>query len=177
MPVITIFGSSSINKNSDEYNNAVNAGKLLAASGFHLATGAYGGIMEAVLEGAENFDIRRIGITLRHSEGREKNRYVNEEIRRDTYLDRLSKLIDIGDGFIIFPGGRGTLLEIAAVLALSQRGIIKKPIICVGKQWQELNSIMNKYSDKINHSEQIILYVQGAEEAVKYIKDYFEEQV
>jgi hypothetical protein len=178
MPVITIFGSSDAAGNSQEYDEAYRIGEILADAGFDIATGGYSGIMEAALNGAKDKNVLRIGVTTKFYQGKIKNEYVNKEIKTASYNDRLDKLIEIGDSYIVMPGGTGTLLELSKIWALKKRGILKdKLIICVGEQWFKTIQTMAMYSEEIMRSLELIKFFESGEFAANYVKEEFNRRV
>ena len=70
----------------------------------------------------------------------EANEYVTQQVDTASLDERLDKLIALGDGYIVLAGGTGTLLELAKVWELKNKGFFKtlKPIILVGGFWQPL---------------------------------------
>jgi uncharacterized protein (TIGR00725 family) len=175
MPVITVFGGGTYNDNSPEYRSGMELGKLLAEKNFHIATGGYSGIIEAVLRGAKDFNIRRIGVTTDFFQNRQPNEYINEEIKIADYISRLNKLIEIGDAYIIMPGETGTLLEFAAVWALKEKGVMKvnKPIVCCGDQWNEVIQTMSFYSEALLERSYLIDYAETIYDVIDNISKYF----
>lgn len=169
MPIVAVFGGSQIEPESVDYELAVQVGQLLSEAGFGIATGGYYGIMEAALKGAFVSNSDCIGVTTNYFKNREKNKFVKTEIRTETYLNRLEKLIDIADGYIIFPGGTGTLLELAAVWTLRFRGVTNKPIACVGEQWQEVIQTMCFYSEKTIEEIPLLSHFEEAKDAADFI--------
>ena len=151
MATIAIFGSSNTQEGAYDYETAYYLGKELSGKGYDIVTGGYGGIMEAALKGAtEGGEARRIGITTDFYEDKEKNPYIGEEIRTATYEGRLSKLVEIGDAYIILPGGTGTLMEMAYIWALKTRNMLKeKPFLCIGEQWHEMIQTMSFYNESV----------------------------
>ena len=88
------------------------------------------GIMEAVSKGAVRNGGKAIGITL-DSTGFTSNKYLTEEIICSSLFDRITKLIQYGDGYVILQGGTGTLLELSAVWELMNKDLLAiKPIVC-----------------------------------------------
>lgn len=167
MAIITVFGSSNALPDSIEYYLAEELGNALAEKGFNIATGGYNGVMEAVLKGASAFDIERIGVLSKDLNTRQTNKYLNKIITVDSYLDRLKKLIEIGDNYIVLPGGTGTFLELAAVWALKERGIIlNKKIVLIGEQWEEVLQTMMFYSEKLIDGTRLLDHVETIQEAV-----------
>jgi uncharacterized protein (TIGR00730 family) len=168
MSTVTVFGSSSTALYSEEYNNAIELGRMLASKGYNIATGGYGGIMEAILKGASDYDVKRIGIVLNDSE-KEINSYVEEKIFADSYLERLGLLLDIGDAYIVLPGGTGTLLELVASLALKERKYNDKMIICVGELWYEMLQTLGFYSERFLESSNLLKHARTNQNVIEYL--------
>lgn len=175
MPIITVFGGGTYTENMPEYIKGMELGKLLGEKKFHIATGGYSGIMEAVLRGAKDYNIRRIGVTTDFFKNRQPNEYINEEIRLNDYFNRLNKLIEIGDAYIIMPGETGTLLEFAAVWALKEKGVMKenKPIVCYGDQWNEVIQTMSFYSEALLERSYLIDYAETIDDVIDNVCKYF----
>ncbi|MGA2296709.1 MAG: LOG family protein [FCB group bacterium] len=170
MPLITVFGSSEALPGSFEYETAERLGSNLAKEGFDIASGGYSGVMEAVLKGASDYNVKRIGVTNKLVPVEKINSFVDIEYRMETYLERMSKLIEIADEYIVLPGGSGTLLEFAAIWVLKERGLFKnKLIICIGEQWEEILRTMGFYSEKARNAGEFIKTAENAEEAVNFI--------
>ncbi len=146
--IITIFGSGNCREDSTEYQKAFDLGQALAEEGYCLANGGYGGTMEAAFKGSSLFNIRRIAVTAEEY-GKNPNKWHTEEIKTKSYIDRLIKLIELGDAYIALAGSSGTLLEIAALWALLDRGLAdKKPLLLFSGKWHELLALMRKYSQE-----------------------------
>jgi hypothetical protein len=174
MPTIAIFGSSECRAGSFEYDTAELIGSGLAGQGFDIVTGGHGGVMEAALKGASRFCVDRIGVTTHYFQVKPPNAYVEKHIIKDTYLDRLFELVDIADGYVVLPGGTGTLLELAMVWALKERSIISgKPIVCCGEQWFEVMQTMSFYSEKILNNSSLVVNAENANQAVEAIVGFF----
>jgi uncharacterized protein (TIGR00725 family) len=133
---IMVFGSHSPRKGEAEYEAALALGRALAAAGFDVASGGYGGTMEAVLRGASEGGRETFGYTSDIFPAR-PNGYVRREIRTATLLDRIEKIIAECDGFVVMKGGTGTLLELAVCWEMVNKKMIRpKPIICLGSFWR-----------------------------------------
>jgi uncharacterized protein (TIGR00725 family) len=116
---------------------------LLAENGFDVCTGGFAGIMEAVSKGAAEKGRDVIGVTV-NLWNSTPNQYITNEVKCSSIFERLDKLIEIGDAYIILQGGTGTLLELAAVWELSNKGLMDhKPIACHSSMWQGVTSIIN----------------------------------
>src|SRR5690348_2750235 len=110
--IVTVFGSGYPRQDDSYYAVAHELGRALAARGFVVCSGGYGGVMEAVSRGAKEADGQTIGITTNFFT-RKANPWIDEEIRVDQWRDRLFALIERGDAYVACPGGTGTLVELA----------------------------------------------------------------
>jgi uncharacterized protein (TIGR00730 family) len=170
MSKVAIFGNSQSKAGNWDYDTAELVGKLLAQSGIDIITGGFGGVMESAMKGADKYPVEKIGVTVPNLPNRTVNSYVNPEIIADTYLQRTEKLIELADGYIIMPGGSGTLLELAAVWALKERGLLgNKPIVCLGELWLEVIQTMGFYSERMLETTDLIVFADTAQEAVEAI--------
>lgn len=136
--IITVFGSSHPSEGDPEYKLAYDLGKRLAAEGFTICTGGYGGIMEATARGAREGGGKSIGI-IAEQFGRTANPYIDKVITVKTHIERLLKLIETGDAFIALRGITGTLVELAITWEYTSKGFIsQKPLLLVGDYWKPL---------------------------------------
>lgn len=134
--IITVFGSARASTDSEEYAQAYAVGYALARAGFTVCNGGYGGAMEASAKGAKDAGGETIGVSF-HTPGRMQNRWIDAVIQTGPLSDRLLKLVEIGDGYVVLKGGTGTLLELACVWEFVNKGIVaKKPIVIMGPFWQ-----------------------------------------
>ena len=132
---ITVFGSSRPREGSAEYEDARALGGALAAAGFVICSGGYGGTMEAVSRGAKEGGGQTVGITAEFFAGR-ANRWVDEEVRVATWQERLFALVERGAGYVACKGGTGTLVELAVVWEmLNKRVMTGKPFVVLGDFW------------------------------------------
>lgn len=137
---ITIFGTGRTKPGDAAHTLAYKTGKLLAQAGFTIANGGYGGTMLAAAKGAAEAGGKIIGVTCSAFKGSEANEYISREIVTDSLDERLDTLINLGQGYVVLPGGTGTLLELAKVWELKNKGFLQaqKPIILVGGYWKPL---------------------------------------
>ncbi|MHC4462003.1 MAG: LOG family protein [Planctomycetota bacterium] len=136
---ITIFGTGRAKAGDSFYTQAYTVGKLLAQAGFTIANGGYGGSMLAAAKGAAEAGGETIGVTCSAFKGR-PNEYISREIAADSLDERIDTLIKLGQGYVVLPGGTGTLLELAKVWELKNKGFLEadKPIILLGGFWKPL---------------------------------------
>ena len=151
-PTITIFGGSRL-KQDDPHAQAICAlSKKLASSGFSILTGGGPGIMEAANVGAlgakkenhgapehEHEKAVSVGIGLTQL-GEGKNKAVEEFITMRYFFSRKWLLVRYASGFVVGPGGFGTLDELSEVLTLIQtHRMPKTPMVLIGTEyWQPL---------------------------------------
>jgi uncharacterized protein (TIGR00730 family) len=136
--VITIFGSSRPKEDDEEYQLAYVVGKQLSLAGFTVCNGGFGGIMEVSARGAKDAGGKTIGVTFT-IKGRAANPWIDENIRVPALIDRMMKLVELGDAYVVLKGGTGTLLELAAVWEFINKGLLpEKPIVIIGDFWSNV---------------------------------------
>jgi uncharacterized protein (TIGR00725 family) len=136
--IITVFGSSRPEVGSPDYEEARALGRALAERGFAVCTGGYGGVMEAVSRGAKEAGGKTYGVTAEFFAPK-ANAWVDVEVRKKTWQERLFGLIDMGDGFVACKGGTGTLAELAVVWEMLNKSVIReKPFAVFGSFWQPI---------------------------------------
>jgi uncharacterized protein (TIGR00725 family) len=140
---ITVFGSAIPIEGSEQYELAYLLGKKLSEKNYSVCTGGYSGIMEAVSKGAFDSGGNIYGVTLENWKST-PNPFITIEIRAKNLFERISKLIEMSDGFIVLQGGTGTLLELAAIWEFMNKGLIEiKPIVCHSDLWKQIVLLMN----------------------------------
>lgn len=147
-PRITIFGSSRIASDDKYAQEAEQVGRWLVESGLSVLTGGGPGIMAAANLGAQSVptdEASSVGVGLRGFH-EEKNTYVQEYFELDYFFARKWLLTQYSTGFIVFPGGFGTLDELSEILTLIQTAQLKKvPIVLIGKEfWSPFIDWINK---------------------------------
>ena len=133
--VVTIFGSSKCLLGTEEYQTAYELGTLLARANYIICNGGYGGVMEASARGARNSGGKTIGVITEYFD-RPANSFIDEVINAQSLIDRLLKLIELGDAYVILRGSTGTLVELATIWEYMNKSVMQsKPIIVVGNFW------------------------------------------
>ena len=133
--IITIFGSSRPREGDADYEQARALGRELAARGFRVCSGGYGGVMEAASRGAKESGGGTLAVTAKFFKTR-ANAWVDEEHAVDSWQERLFELIRVGQGFVACKGGTGTLVELAVVWEMLNKGVIQgKPFVALGEFW------------------------------------------
>jgi uncharacterized protein (TIGR00730 family) len=133
--IITVFGSSRPRAGESDYEEARRLGRELASRGFQVCSGGYAGVMEAVSRGAKEAGGRTIAITSTFFRTK-ANEWVDEEHAASTWQERLFELIRFGEGYVACKGGTGTLVELAVVWEMLNKGVMaEKPFIMLGDFW------------------------------------------
>jgi uncharacterized protein (TIGR00730 family) len=181
MKTITIFGSSLPHEDGVAYAEAYRLGRLLAESGFSICNGGYGGLMEASARGAREAGGHTLGVTCELWASR-ANRWIEEEIRAHSFLERLATLIERGDAYVVLPGGTGTLAELALVWEMMNKSALartvggRKPLLVMAPYWQPVIECL-KHEGQLNSKSawrapamEIVTLVTTVDEAVEYLR-------
>jgi len=148
---VTVFGWSDSRTGDAVYEAACKVGYLLARHGLTVVTGGFGGEMEAAVRGAKAAGGKTIGVTFypklatKFEGGKVATSYLDREIKTRTYLERTLKLIALGDAFVCFNGGTGTISEwgMAWGLARIYYGH-HKPLIMFGDFWTDIVAVIER---------------------------------
>jgi len=167
---ITIFGSAIPTEDDAQYKFAYELGATLAQNGFNICSGGYSGIMEAASKGAYDNGGFVYGVTI-ELWNKEPNSYITVEVREQKLFERITKLLELGDAYIILQGGTGTLLEFAAVWEYANKNLQQeKPIICHSNMWKETVDVINKQMLLENRRTDLIKCCDTVEEIVESLK-------
>ena len=168
--IITSFGSAFIQPDEPLYTEIVNLGANIAKAGFTICSGGYYGSMEAISKGAKSVNGKTIGISVKGLE-RKVNEFIDENNQADNLMERIMKLINIADAYIIFKGGTGTLLEISAALELmNKKAMPEKKMIFYTDFWKNMIEILKQdsgsLSDLINKN---VFFINNPDELKKIL--------
>jgi uncharacterized protein (TIGR00730 family) len=142
--IISVFGGTHPEPGSPAYEQARFIGELIAEQGWTVCNGGYGGIMEASARGALETGGKTIGVTSEYYQST-ANRFITEEIKTRNVVERLLRLIELAQGYIVLPGGTGTLVELATVWEYINKGVITpKPMVIYKEFWQPVVDTINK---------------------------------
>jgi uncharacterized protein (TIGR00730 family) len=172
--MITVFGSGRAREGDEPYAQARVLGAALASKGFGVCSGGYGGVMEAVSRGAKEAGGRTLGVTAQFFPSL-PNRWIDEEVRVNTWQDRLWELIERGRGYVACPGGTGTLVELAVVWEMLNKGAMTgKPLVVLGDFWQpvidRVREVETGHPSRPGESgEPLIHAASSAEDAALYL--------
>ncbi|PIQ15814.1 MAG: TIGR00730 family Rossman fold protein [Flavobacteriales bacterium CG18_big_fil_WC_8_21_14_2_50_32_9] len=183
-PCVTIFGSARTKPDNKYYKIAEEIAFKLAKGGYGVITGGGPGIMEAGNKGAFESEGKSVGLNIDLPFEQSHNDFIDPDklMTFDYFFVRKVMFVKYSQGFIVLPGGFGTLDELFEAITLIQTHKIGRfPIVLVGKKyWKGLldwvkdamleqeNNISPKDLDLIN-------LVDTADEAVKCISDFYDD--
>jgi len=173
---ISVFGGSQPKEGETAYAEAMRLGRLLAQRGHTVLTGGYIGVMEAVSRGAHEAGGHVIGVTCEDIERWRSvgaNRWVKEERRKKTLLERLDSLINECDAALALPGGPGTLTEISLMWNLMiVESLRRRPLILIGDGWQSVFDQVFTQLDGYTpaHQRELLSFAKDVETAVNFLE-------
>jgi uncharacterized protein (TIGR00730 family) len=143
-PCVTVFGSSRFEEDHRYYKLAEQVGERIARAGYTVITGGGPGIMEAANRGARNAGGRSVGCNISLPEEQEPNLYLDTFVEFDHFFVRKVMLVKYSHGFVVMPGGFGTMDEVFETLTLIQTGKIPSfPIVALGRDyWGHLREFL-----------------------------------
>ena len=180
-PCVSIFGSARTKPNNPYYELAEEIAKKVTEHGYGVITGGGPGIMEAANKGARSGGGRSVGLNIELPFEQYSNPYIDTDklINFDYFFVRKVMFMKYAQGFIVLPGGMGTLDEMFEAITLIQTQKIGRfPIILVGKSywgglidWIKTTMLGAK---NINPDDMdLITLVDNADDAVKEINRFY----
>jgi uncharacterized protein (TIGR00730 family) len=135
---ISVFGSARFHEDHPHYRLARELGRALATHGYGVITGGGPGIMEAANRGAREGGGLSVGCNIVLPHEQKPNPYLDRSLSFDYFFVRKVMLVKYSVGFVLMPGGYGTLDEIFETVTLVQTGKIQHfPIVAMGRSyWQ-----------------------------------------
>jgi uncharacterized protein (TIGR00725 family) len=178
---VTFFGFSEAKPEDKIFKDARAAAKLLAKEGYIILNGSGPGIMKASSLGAKEGGGRTIGVSFypagaTHFEGRDPSNPLDEEIKCPNYVERTLKLIELGDVYVIFSGGTGTISEFAMAWGLARIYFGNhKPLILFGSFWHEIMEAIGKNMLLRPEALRVYKIVTKPQEVIEAIRDFDQE--
>lgn len=185
-PCVSIFGSARTHNDSDYYKTAEEIARLLTERGYGVISGGGPGIMEAANKGAYEAGGKSVGLNIELPFEQFNNKYIDRDkmMEFDYFFVRKVMFMKYSQGFIILPGGFGTMDESFEAMTLIQTGKVARfPIVFVGVDyWKGLFSWVEEKMLNQEHNilpEDLMLYrlVDTAEEAAGHIFKFYDKYV
>ena len=183
-PCVSIFGSARTKSADKYYQLAVNIAKKLSDNGYGVITGGGPGIMEAANKGAYNAGGTSVGLNIELPFEQHDNPYIDSDksIDFDYFFVRKVMFVKYSQGFIVMPGGFGTLDELFEAITLIQTHKIGKfPIILVGKKfWSGLvdwikETLLDSHNNISKEDLYLLNIVDTEDEVIEILNDFYEK--
>ena len=180
-PCVSIYGSARTGPETKVYKDAQKIASLLSESGYGVITGGGPGVMEAGNRGAHDTGGPSVGLNIELPFEQRENPYIDRDksIDFDYFFVRKVMFVKYSQGFIVMPGGFGTMDELFEALTLLQTGKLNsRPIVLYdSKFWDGLvkwfkNTMLDKYKTISDTDPNLFSIVDTPEEAVKVITDF-----
>jgi uncharacterized protein (TIGR00730 family) len=181
-PCISIFGSARTQPGHKYYELAVEISRRLAEGGFGIITGGGPGIMEAANKGASMAAGKSVGLNIALPFEQSSNPFIDRStsINFDYFFVRKVMFTKYAQGFIMMPGGWGTMDEFFEVATLIQtRKFTQTPMVCVGTEyWTGLfdwmRTTMLEVEANISPGDlEMIKIFDTADEVVSYVSEFY----
>ncbi len=175
---ITFFGSSKGTDGDPNYDAARKVAKVVAASGRRVVNGGGSGTMLAATLGAKEGGGKTSVVYYKPEfatefEGKEAFNHADQHFEETNYIMRTKKLLELGDAYIVFNGGTGTLSEFAMAWGLARLYFgHHKPLILYGAFWHHLMDDFKKYMIARREEYQVFTIVTNGDEVMSAIDHY-----
>ena len=179
---VSIFGSARLSRNNHYYKDVMKIAELLSKKGYSIITGGGPGIMEAGNRGAKKGRGISVGLNIELPMEQSPNKYQDKRLDFRYFFARKVMFVKHSVGYIITPGGFGTLDEFFEALTLMQTGKIRKiPIVMFGKDyWKGLIGWMKDAmlaTGTIDKEDLKLFHMtDDPEEVVRIIEEGYEKQ-
>lgn len=181
-PCISIFGSARTHSGHPYYDLAVEIARKLVEEGFGIITGGGPGAMEAANKGAHLAGGRSVGLNIELPHEQQSNNYIDRDksVNFNFFFVRKVMFVKYAQGFVMMPGGFGTMDEFLEVATLVQtRKLNETPMILVGTDyWRGLLDWMKKVmcdeQHNINPNDlDLFKLFDKAEDVVDYFREFY----
>lgn len=181
-PCVSIFGSARTKETTKYYKLAKDIAYLLTKHGFGIITGGGPGIMEAANLGAQKGNGKSVGINITLPFEQSANNFIDNDklITFNYFFTRKTMFMRYSQGFIVMPGGFGTLDELFEAITLIQTGKIAHfPIVLVGKDYWSgminwIKDVMLNGEGNISPADlDLMTVVDNADDAVDVINKFY----
>lgn len=180
-PCITVFGSARIKEDNPYYKMTMDIGARLARMGLTVMTGGGPGLMEAANRGAREAGGRSVGCNILLPQEQDPNPYMDKWMDFQFFFVRKVMLIKYSYGFIVMPGGVGTMDELFQALTLIQtKKITNFPVVLIGTDYyKDVTELFDKMCEEKTISEtdkELFLITDSIDEAISHIQTHAVEK-
>ena len=182
-PAVSVFGSARTPADSPWYAKAQACGRLLVDNGFGVITGGGPGIMEGANKGALEAGGASVGLNITLPTEQRPNAFQSHGMTFRYFFVRKVMFVKYTAGFVVFPGGFGTMDEFFESMTLIQTLKIEPfPVVCVGKAfWSGLiewmrRTLLTEYQTISAHDLELFHVTDDVEEAVRIVRDCYEKR-
>jgi uncharacterized protein (TIGR00730 family) len=181
-PGVTIFGSARVPEDHPVYRTARDVGRRFAEAEFAVVTGGGPGVMEAANRGAQEAGGLSIGFAIDLPHEQKLKPYVDLGLTFKHFYARKTMLVKAAEGFIMFPGGFGTLDELFEALTLIQTGkVLNFPVVLFGQEHWE--GLLEWISDRLlatgmihADDEELLYLTDDPEQAVEIVVEKYRDR-
>jgi predicted Rossmann-fold nucleotide-binding protein len=175
---VTFFGCACGDVGDPHFDAAYETAKVIASSGRRVVNGGGPGVMLAATVGAQEVNGKTTAVYYRpelatNFKGEVAANFADKTYEESNYILRTKKLLELGDAYIVFNGGTGTISEFAMAWGVARLYIDKhKPLILYGKFWEHLMYDFKKHMLIRPDEEKIFTIVDSPQEALKAIEKF-----
>lgn len=175
---VTFFGSSTTKESENDFKLAQKSAFAIAKNGIRVVNGGGPGIMLAATKGAKEANGKTTVVYYKPElatdfEGQSTVNLAQESYEKENYIERTRKLLELGDAYIIFRGGTGTISEFGMSWGLAKLYFgHHKPLILVGEFWEYIIASFKKYMKIKPEALEVYTIVKTPDEVMSAIKKY-----
>ena len=182
-PCVSIFGSARTDEADPNYSMTVEIAKLLAMKGYGVISGGGPGIMEAANKGAYEVGGKSVGLNIDLPFEQFHNKYIDRDklLEFKYFFGRKVMCMKYSQGYIVMPGGFGTMDELFEAITLIQTGKIARfPIVLVGSEYwtgllEWIEKVMLAHGNISPEDLKLYRVVDTAEEAAEHIFRFYDK--
>lgn len=182
-PAVSVFGSARTNPRSRAYRMGVEVGRLLAKAGFAVITGGGPGIMAAANKGAKEAGGTSVGLNIELPHEQKPNKYQDISLSFRYFFARKMMFVKYAQGFVILPGGYGTMDELFESLTLVQtQRVMPFPVVLMGSWYWKgllewLQNTMGREGMIDRKDLTLFTLTDDPKEAVRVIQENYDQEM
>ncbi len=175
---VTLFGSAEISPQSQEFKAVYETARLLAQSGRTVVNGGGPGVMLAATKGARDGGGHSIAVNFTPRwatafEGQDQENQADEEIDEPNYILRVKHLLELGQAYVIFKGGTGTLSELGMAWGLARLYYgHHKPLLLFGRFWDRILRVLEEELFIRPEARKVLHLVEEPAAVLQLLEDY-----